>query len=140
MIPFHVQLRPGISIYEQIVYAAKKAIISGTLLPGSVFPSVRTISRELKVNPNTAHKVITKLMTDGLLESRPGVGTLVAERGRGSAAERTELLGREMEELVVEAKKLGISLEDFSNALSQHWEKLSQNSPGNSRVGERKRP
>jgi|ERR1700757_4664024 len=60
MIPFRVDLRPGVSIYEQIVYAAKKAIISGQIRSGDPFPSVRVLSKELKINPNTAHKVVTR--------------------------------------------------------------------------------
>ena len=78
MIPFRVHFRPGVSLYEQVVYAAKKAVISGQLRPGDPFPSVRTLSKELKINPNTAHKVVMHLVTAGLLATRPGVGTVVA--------------------------------------------------------------
>jgi GntR family transcriptional regulator len=124
VIPFRVEFRSGVSIYEQVVYAAKKAMVSGRLGPGAPFPSVRALSRELKINPNTAHKVIARLLADGLLESKPGVGTLVTERIRGSASERTELLGRELEQLVVEAKNLGIGVEDVTNAVSAHWKRL----------------
>src|SRR5437762_8086735 len=45
MIPFRVDLRPGGPIYEQIVYAATKAVISGQLRPGDAFPSVRSLSK-----------------------------------------------------------------------------------------------
>jgi GntR family transcriptional regulator len=124
MIPFRVHFRPGISLYEQIVYAAKKAVISGQLRPGDPFPSVRTLSKELKINPNTAHKVVIHLVTAGLLETRPGIGTVVAVLPESSAAERTELLGREIEELVVEAKKLGIPLDDMVASISTHWKRL----------------
>ena len=62
MIPFRVDFRPGTSLYEQVIYAAKKALISGQLRPGDPFPSVRALSAELKINPNTAHKVITHLL------------------------------------------------------------------------------
>ena len=72
MIPFRVQFRPGLPLYEQVVYAATKAMLSGRMRPGDAFPSVRALSRELKINPNTAHKVITQLIAAGLLESRPG--------------------------------------------------------------------
>ena len=78
MIPFRVAFRPGSSLYEQVVYAAKKALISGQLRPGDPFPSVRTLSTALKINPNTAHKVVTHLLNEGLLEVMPGTGTVVA--------------------------------------------------------------
>ena len=124
VIPFRVYLRPGSSIYEQVVYAAKKAVVSGQLRPGDAFPSVRTLSRELKINPNTAHKVVMHLASAGLVETRPGVGTLVTDLPASSAAERTQLLGTEIERLVVEAKKLGIGFEDMVAAISAHWERL----------------
>ena len=104
MIPFRVAFRPGSSLYEQVVYAAKKALVSGQLRPGDAFPSVRTLSAELKINPNTAHKVITQLLNEGLLEVRPGAGTVIAAPRESTAAECARLLDNEVEDLVVEAK------------------------------------
>jgi GntR family transcriptional regulator len=124
VIAFRVHFRPGLSLYEQVVYAAKKAMISGQMRPGDPFPSVRALSKELKINPNTAHKVVTYLVTTGLLETRPGIGTVVATLPEASAAERTQLLGNEIEELVVEGKKLGISLEDMQTSIAAHWKRL----------------
>jgi GntR family transcriptional regulator len=131
MIPFRVDFRPGFSIYEQVVYAAKKAIISGQLRAGDPFPSVRALSKELKVNPNTAHKVVTALLAARLLESQPGVGTVVAAIPEARASERAQLLGSEIEELVVEAKKLGIEIEEVLAAVSVHWKRLSSDAGPN---------
>jgi GntR family transcriptional regulator len=124
MIPFRVEFRPGISLYEQVVYAAKKALVSGRLRPGDSFPSVRMLSAELKINPNTAHKVVTSLLNDGLLEVLPGTGTVVARPPGSTAAERSALLERQVEQLVVEAKRLGLRLPDVAAALTRHWERL----------------
>src|SRR5580704_17236368 len=124
VIPFRVEFRPGASLYEQVVYAAKKALVSGQLRPGDAFPSVRTLSAELKINPNTAHKVITHLLNESLLEVMPGTGTVVARPPHSTAAERTRLLQNEVEQLVVEAKKLGMSLRQVTGALVEHWERL----------------
>jgi GntR family transcriptional regulator len=125
VIPFRLSFEPGISLYEQVVYAAKKAIVSGQLQPGDSFPSVRTLSTALKINPNTAHKVINQLVAQGVLEVRSGIGTVVAERMGTSAAERSNLLKKELEQLVVEAKKLGLDLRDITGALTQHWQRLN---------------
>ncbi len=92
--------------------------------PGDAFPSVRALSKELKINPNTAHKVITQLVNEGMLQVQVGVGTLVAALAPSSAAERSRLLKNELEELVVEAKKLGMDLDDVVRALTQHWRRL----------------
>ena len=135
MIPFRVQFRPGLPLYEQVVYAATKAMLSGRMRLGDPFPSVRALSRELKINPNTAHKVVTQLITAGLIESRPGTGTQVAALPQSSAAERTELLGAQIEQIVVEAKRLGISLDDVQDSLAQHWKKLGGDSDRGGRGG-----
>jgi GntR family transcriptional regulator len=129
VISFRVDFRPGISLYEQIVYAAKKAMIARQIRPGDEFPSVRTLSKELKINPNTAHKVITHLIAAGLLETRPGIGTVVAALPEARNTERTQLLGHEVEQLVVEAKKLGIGLDDLFSSISAHWTRLGGTQP-----------
>jgi GntR family transcriptional regulator len=132
MIPFHVELRPGGPIYEQIVYAATKAVISGQLRPGDSFPSVRSLSKELKINPNTAHKVINRLVTAGLLEIRPGSGTVVANRPQATKAEKTRLLEEQFEALIVESKRLGVELQDMQEALEKHWKRLNSRRPSKS--------
>lgn len=124
MIPFRFTFQPGIPLYEQVVYASHKAIVSGQLRPGDPFPSVRTLSRELKINPNTAHRVIQHLTNEGLVEIRPGIGTVVAKLPQATAAACAGLLGSELEVVVVEAKKLGMQLTDVMAALSNHWERL----------------
>jgi GntR family transcriptional regulator len=124
VIPFRVHFRSGVSLYEQVVYAAKKAMISGQLRPGDPFPSVRALSRELKINPNTAHKVVSSMVAEGLLETRPGIGTVVADLPESTKSERTQLLGFEIEQLAVEARKLGISLQEITEAIAAHWKRL----------------
>ena len=124
MIAFRLTFQPGVPVYQQVVYAAKKAIIAGQMRAGDRFPSVRTLSQELKINPNTAHKVVTHLISDGLLEVHPGRGTLVAELPASTARDRTQLLKGELEALVVEAKRLRMDLAEVQAALSEHWERL----------------
>jgi GntR family transcriptional regulator len=124
VIPFRLSFQPGISLYEQVIYAVKKAMISGQLRPGDPFPSVRLLSKELKINPNTAHKVVTNLINDGLLEVHSGIGTVVAAPPSSTRAERSRLLQNELEQLVVEAKKLGVELDEVQSAIADHWVRL----------------
>src|SRR5271170_4302020 len=125
VIPFRLSFESGVSLYEQVAYAAKKAVISGQMRPGDPFPSVRALSKALKINPNTAHKVVTQLIAEGLIEVHPGLGTVVADRQTSSAAERGNLLKKELEQLVVEAKKLGLDLGDVTDAVERHWSRLN---------------
>jgi GntR family transcriptional regulator len=125
MVPFRITFRAGASIFEQVVYASIKAMVSGQLRPGDPFPSVRALSKELKINPNTAHKIVAHLVNEGLLETRPGIGTVVAVLPDSTRKERTQLLGHEIEELVVEAKRLGIELDEMLDSITAHWKRLS---------------
>lgn len=125
VIPFRLQFQPGLSLSEQVVYAAKKAIVAGQMQAGDPFPSVRALSKALKINPNTAHKVIGTLTAEGLLEVRPGIGTVVALPA-SRAADRAHLLKHELEELVVEAKKIGLTLAEVTDAVAEHWDMLDR--------------
>jgi GntR family transcriptional regulator len=124
MLPFTVELKPGLPVAEQILFAVKKAVVVGQLRPGDRFPSVRVLSQALKVNPNTAHKVVAALVSEGVLVTTPAVGSIVAAREPGGRKERMELLGADVEWLVVEAKKLGLEIEDVQGAVATHWRKL----------------
>jgi GntR family transcriptional regulator len=124
MLSFSVTLKAGESPYRQVVYAATKAIVSGELQPGDTFPSVRELSQALKINPNTAQKVVAELVRDGLLEVRPGIGTIVTCGRRASPMERRALLSTEIEQLVVEAKRLGLAEDEVVKAIQDRWTKL----------------
>lgn len=124
MLPFRVELSPGESPYRQIVYSATRAIVSGELAVGAPFPSVRALSQSLKINPNTAQKAVSELVREGLLEVHPGIGTVVADWGPASARKRKELLSEELERLLVEAKRLGVTLRELEEAVAEGWDEL----------------
>ena len=126
MLPFSIELKPGLPITEQVIFAVKKAVVAGQLKPGQPFPSVRVVSQELKINPNTAHKIVAALVAQGVLVTTPAVGSVVAEQAAGDRAERGELLGADLERVVVEAKKLGLTLDEVSAGLVAHWKKLGR--------------
>ena len=124
MLPFSITLKPGESPYRQVVYAATRAIVSGDLAMGAAFPSVRELSQALKINPNTAQKVVAELVRDGLLEVHPGIGTVVTTKRRASAAERRALLSSDVEALLVDAKRLGLTRDDVVSAIDARWTDL----------------
>ena len=126
MLPFTVTLRPGLSVHEQVVFAVKRAVVSGRLRPGDDFPSVRVLIRELRINPNTAHKVVGTLMTEGLLDVRPGIGTVVAGRQPPDARDRRALLRDDVEQIVVQARHLSLDLQDVLDAIVERWNRFDR--------------
>ncbi len=122
---WNFKLQPGQSIFDQVVFAATKAFVSGEMRPGDPFPSVRVLAGELKIHPNTAHKVVQHLVREGWLAVRPGLGTAVAEPPAARSGERQRLLGHEVEQLVVEAKRVGLDVKDVVGAIERRWKQLS---------------
>jgi len=134
---FRFTLQPGSSIFDQVVFAATKAFVSGEFQPGQAFPSVRALAADLKIHPNTAHKVVQHLIQERWLEVQPGIGTVVATRPAARAGDRQRLLQHEVEQLVVEALRVGVELDDVIDALETRWAKLA-GSRSSVREGHRK--
>lgn len=76
--------------YLRIAAEMRRRITSGELAPGDLVPSTRRITQEWGVAMATATKALTALNQEGLVRAVPGVGTVVAERGR----ERDTTTGR----------------------------------------------
>ncbi len=125
MLPFSIELKLGLPVTEQILFAVKKAVVTGQLRPGDKFPSTRVLSEELRINPNTAQKVVTSLVAEGVLITTPAKGSVVAQPAHPSPRESIESLGEEIEQLVVEARKSGLGEDDLLAAVSAHWRKLN---------------
>ena len=64
-------------LYEQLVEQLRKQIVLGNAAPGSPLPSVRQLSVELGVNPNTIQKAYREMEQEGLIVSLPDRGSFV---------------------------------------------------------------
>ena len=76
----HISTSHGLAIYDQIVRQVKFAIASEAIKPGEMVPSVRELSRELAVNPNTVARAYRELQAENVLESVRGTGLEVTAR------------------------------------------------------------
>ena len=124
MVAFKLKLIPGASIFDQVVFAATRSILAGELKPGEAFPSVRSLALDLKIHPNTAHKVVQHLIQERWLVAQPGVGTVVAQPPKARAGDRKRLLEDEVEKLVVEAMRVGAGLDEVQQAVEDTWTEL----------------
>lgn len=124
MTPFKIKLDASQSIFDQVVFATTRAILGGAMKPGDPFPSVRALAKDLKIHPNTAHKVVQHLIQERWLVSSPGRGTTVAVPPKARSGDRQRLLRDEVEHLVVEARRVGAKLDDVLNAVETQWRQL----------------
>jgi GntR family transcriptional regulator len=66
-------------VYQQLARICRDQLRKGTYGPGDIFPSERDLVRQHKVSRVTANKVISNMVAEGLLQFRPGLGTVVRE-------------------------------------------------------------
>ena len=124
MVPFKTKFTPGQSIFDQVCFAATRSILAGELKAGEAFPSVRALALELKIHPNTAHKVVQHLIQERWLTVQPGLGTVVAPPPKARAGDRKRLLEDEVEKLVVEAMRVGAGLKEVQPTVEDTWTEL----------------
>lgn len=108
-----VSYRDARPIYEQVRDAYRQQILSGVLPMGTKMPSVRELSTQLAINPNTIQRAYAELEREGCIYSVRGRGSYVADVSDVTAARRDELLLR-LDELVSELEQLGCKRSDLA--------------------------
>ncbi|MGN0161672.1 MAG: GntR family transcriptional regulator [Lachnospiraceae bacterium] len=79
---FQIDVMSRTPVYEQLIDQVEKFILAGVLAEGDKMPSVRSLSMELSVNPNTIQKAISELDRRGIIYSVPGKGCFVSEKAK----------------------------------------------------------
>ena len=96
-------------VYEQLVTQIERLVLSGVLPPGSPLPSVRSLSVELAINPNTKQKAYGELNSKGVIQSVPGRGAFVSTDIESFRADSTRLRLTELEKMLKELKTSGVT-------------------------------
>ena len=117
---FHISTASRLPIYQQLAHQIREAIARGELQPDVGLPSVRQLSRDLVVNPNTVARAYTELEREGLLVSRPGRGTAVAQpRNDLTRSARDRRLTEQLDRWLTEAVHLGYAAEDVLRLVAE---------------------
>lgn len=101
---FQIDVMSRVPVYEQLISQIEKFILTGVLAEGDKIPSVRALSMELSVNPNTIQKAISELDRRGIIYSVPGKGCYISDEAK---------------------KALQVSKRDNLNALSEQIRELA---------------
>jgi GntR family transcriptional regulator len=125
---FRVDPASRLPIYEQVVRQVREAVARGDLKPADQLPSVRQLSRDLVVNPNTVARAYTELARDGVLNNRPGRGVFVADSKPELTKEaRRRRLLEVLDQFLTEAVHLGFSEEEVLRLVAQRGEQFQWN-------------
>ncbi len=108
----------AIPIYKQMIAAIVAAIEANEIEAGEKLPSIRELSAQLKINPNTTAKVYRELELRGFLESRAGSGCFVRPLSEEAAiAAKKELMQQLLKKFLGEVKAHRIDERDLMQFL-----------------------
>ena len=113
----------SIPIYEQIKEAIKEEIVTGSLKDGEKLPSVRSLSRDLKISILTVKKAYDELVEEEFIETRQGLGSFVSEDSSHlKQEEKKKALEGKIIEMVKIAKSLKVSQKDLNDLINFIYE------------------
>ncbi len=126
---WQIQTSSGQPIYEQLAEQVRRAVALGQLKPGERLPSVRQLSRELLINPNTVARAYQQLDGEGLLVSRPGLGVFVGQpRSDLTASARKQRLLETLDPWLTSAVNLGFTPEAVLRMVEERMGRFQWNS------------
>lgn len=114
-----LDLRSRIPIYEQIIEKIKDLIIKEVLKKDEQLPSVRALSTELTINPNTIQKAYRELERQGYIYTIPGKGNFVAPVKKIINEEKVKEIKEEIKKKVMEGLYLGMKRQEFIDILDE---------------------
>ena len=106
-------------IYSQIIEQIKQLIVSGGFSPSDKLPSVRELAQTACVNPNTMQKAMSELEKDGLLYTMRSSGRFITDDEALIKKIKNELAEAEIENFMQGMSKLGFSVEETINLISE---------------------
>jgi DNA-binding transcriptional regulator YhcF (GntR family) len=111
-----------VPIWSQIEDGVRHLVASGALRPGDLLPSVRDLAKEQRINPNTVAKAYQRLVDAGVLETRRGEGTFVAENPPAlPSGEKDRVLREAASRYASFASTVGATRPEAFAALQQAW-------------------
>ena len=91
-------------VYQQIIDQVKRDIAIGRLGRDEKLPTVRQLAGQLAINPNTIAKAYQQLEREGIITTRPGSGTFVANLDSDlSGSVKKRIICEDLERAVVDA-------------------------------------
>jgi GntR family transcriptional regulator len=125
MMFFSIDANNGVAIYEQIVRQVKFAVAEESLRPGQLLPSVRSLSVELALNPNTIARAYQQLQGEGILESLRGRGLVVCQGApKICRSDRKTIIADRLRTVLTEALHGGLSGEEIEEIVRKQLKQL----------------
>jgi GntR family transcriptional regulator len=112
-----LKFEENMPIYIQIIQKIKADLVSGKIKGGDKMPSVRELSENFKVNPNTVQRVFLELEREGITYSQRGIGTFVSEDLEIVEELKTTQAQKHTKRFLTEMKELGLTNKEISKCI-----------------------
>src|ERR1700737_2336492 len=120
LMAFHLDPNWAVSYYSQLMQQGRQALLFGILKSGDQLPTVKEVVAQVALNPNTVLRAYRDLEHEGLVVSRPGLGTFVAQKVPPAVAQSSyRSLRSELERWIRKAHEAGLD-DDTLAALVAH--------------------
>lgn len=116
---YQIDVMSRVPVYEQIINQTEKFVLTGVLSGGDKVPSVRSLSMQLSVNPNTIQKAINELDRRGIIFSVPGKGCFVSDNAREVLEHTRRKDLTKLSDDIVELKLAGIKREEIISVVDE---------------------
>lgn len=113
------KFRNDIPIYSQLIEQIELRIVSGVYAPGERLQSVRDMSMEAGVNPNTMQRALQELERQGMVYSQRTAGRFVTEDSTLIAAAKKALAKKHIEDYIQSMAKIGFSGDEMIAVLAE---------------------
>ena len=124
---WHISTASRLPIYQQLAQQIREAIARGELQPEANLPSVRQLSRELVINPNTVARAYRDLQAQGILAPLRGTGLAVTPHAaKHCGDERVSLIRERMRSVLLEARRSRLELDEIRNLVDEELARLEK--------------
>lgn len=111
---FTVDIMSRQPIYEQLMHQVEELVLSGLLKAGDHLPSVRSLSVELAVNPNTIQRAYSELEARGILCAVPGRGCFITAEAGSCLEQKARRRLEELDALLRDLALAGITEDEVA--------------------------
>jgi GntR family transcriptional regulator len=126
VIDFHLDVRSGVSPYQQLVQQVQRALRLGLLSVGDQLPTVKEVVAKLAINPNTVLKAYRELEHLGLVAPRPGLGTFVTRSLADESLAAHEPLRQELLAWLDKAQRAGLDADSIEALFMTTFRKATE--------------
>lgn len=122
---FTIDVMSRVPVYEQLIKQVEDQVLKGIMKEGDKMPSVRSLSMELSINPNTIQKAYMELVDKrGILVSVPGKGSFISAEALKIVGNQSKEKLSDLKEIVRKLAYAGVSKSEITDMIEEVYKRI----------------